>query len=64
MKKLIKILIYMDTDEENMPAIIKDVKHELSIINYLHEKYGLFSIKVTITGFDKDTGWGWETVIK
>ena len=62
MKKQIKVLIYMDT--EDMPALLADVKSELLRVNELYKTYGVGSIKVTLTGLDKNTGWGWETPIK
>jgi len=69
MRKLIKVLIYLDMEEEpQMVNLINDVKKGLLSINRLWETYGLHSIKVTTTGFDhtKDCangGWGFETPV-
>lgn len=54
MRKLIKVLIYLDTEEEiQMADLVTDVKKQVLIINRLWEKYGLYSINVKATGFDR-----------
>ena len=70
MKKLIKVLVYLDTDKgEKMHLLLRDIKEKIYELNMLYEKHGLHSIKVTTTGFDYGTeaskgGWGWETEVK
>lgn len=70
MKKIIKVLVYLDTDEgDKMNKLIADVKSAVLMLNNLWIKHGLHTIKVTTTGFDytKDCvrgGWGNETEIE
>lgn len=69
MRKIIKVMLYLDTDEEDkMNMLVKDVKNHLLALNNLWETHGLHTIKVTTTGFDakKDCfkgGWGIETPV-
>ena len=66
MRKLIKVLVYLDTEEgEKMDKLVADVKSEVLRLNQLWEKHGLYTIKVTTTGFDRTKncvkgGWGNE----
>ena len=67
MRKLIKVMVYLDIDEgDKMNKLVADVKSELLRLNELYKVHGLGSIKVTTTGFDfiHGTGWGWETPVK
>lgn len=67
MKKLIKVMVYLDTEAQDMTTLLKDFKYALSSMAYgIKGKYGLASIKVTTTGFqaDKDPAWGLETPIR
>ena len=70
MRKTIKVMVYLDTDEgDKMNKLVADVKSELLRLNELWKKFGLHTIKVTTNGFDytKDCvrgGWGHETELE
>lgn len=68
MRKIIKIMVYLDTDEDKMKDMVVDVKGQLLLLNNLWKKFGLHTIKVTTTGFDRTKncvrgGWGNETLV-
>lgn len=69
MRKVIKVLVCLDTDEDKMDMLVVEVKSQIMRLNELYKVHGLGSIKVTTTGFDynKDcvkSGWGHETALK
>ncbi|MCK4527894.1 hypothetical protein KAW18_11025 [candidate division WOR-3 bacterium] len=66
MRKLIKVFVYLDTDEgDKMNKLVADVKSEILRLNELWKKFGLHTIKVTTNGFDAFRGrWGLETELK
>lgn len=66
MKKLIKVLVYLNVEDAKMPSLVADINSELLALYELYKTYGVGGIKVTTTGFqaDKDPAWGLETPVK
>lgn len=65
MEKLIKAMIYLDTDEgEKMDMLIRDVHVSLFLLNSLWEKHGLHTINVETSEFDTlRRFWGLDTSV-
>ena len=68
MRKIIKVMVYLDIEDSKMDKLVADVKSEILRLNNLWQTHGLHTIKVTVTGFDRTKncikgGWGHETLV-